>query len=155
MIVAPITPLPRMRIRDWACPSAIRTIARLARESTARSPSGKLVAPRWLTMLPEIGRTSGGGRVALHPSGLVIKVQAYFIDDRSVPRPDWWPARAVPTLVLHGGVIVQPEVDRTNADEICDAIWRLYNYDRREAYGRDTHTGNVGMWRGEPVVFDW
>lgn len=64
------------------------------------------------------------------------------------------PLRAVPTLRFRTSEyewMLQPKCDTRNREKICKKLNRL----SVGFIGEDSHSGNVGRWRGINVVFDW
>jgi hypothetical protein len=77
------------------------------------------------------------------------------------------PVRAVPTILFHANgwpLWIQPQSFQVRKANSIDRASRYVNK-RKESgsmsspfgkyFGRDFHEGNIGIFRGQPVTFDW
>ena len=98
----------------------------------------------------------GGGHVFVSPCGQFIAKYSYIAFPGYRGGEDL-PTRAVPTHFSQPGEkyqwLMQPNCDISPAaiDKAETILCRLAQSEK----GTDSHSGNVGMWNGEAVVFDF
>jgi hypothetical protein len=81
--------------------------------------------------------------------GVVLKLPACILEPRT-------PIQfRVPTYVLENGWMVQPLVQKINRKKAVDAIRKKMKPYLKMGMWPDLHTGNVGWYKGKPLMFDW
>lgn len=81
--------------------------------------------------------------------GIIVKRPACILEDRTPSH------LCVPTRKLRNGWVVQPIVKKTRLKEAVKRLERKLKPYREQGMTPDLHTGNVGWYKGEPLMFDW
>ena len=81
--------------------------------------------------------------------GIIVKRPACILEDRI---PSYL---KVPTVNLRNGWVVQPIVKKTRLKEAVRRLERKLKPYREQGLHPDLHVGNVGWFKGEPLMFDW
>lgn len=94
---------------------------------------------------------NGGTAKVLHNKKVIIKIDPNF----DYSEDDEMPPNAVETKFCVSPkrtVLIQPKV-KTDKKSVEKA---MNNLDKnKELYNYDLHEGNVGIYKGKPVIFDW
>lgn len=81
--------------------------------------------------------------------GLVIKCPALILEPRTPL------SVRVPTVSLGDGWVAQPFVERTRLKAAKEALRGKLKPLLKAGFCPDLHVGNVGWYKGKPVMFDW
>lgn len=81
--------------------------------------------------------------------GIIVKRPALILEP-SIPSH-----LIVPTVKLRNGWVVQPIVKKTRLKEAVRRLERKLKSYREQGMTPDLHVGNVGWYKGEPLMFDW
>jgi hypothetical protein len=81
--------------------------------------------------------------------GIIVKRPACILESRT-PRH-----LRVPTVNLADGWVVQPIVKKTRLKLAVKRLEKQLKPYRDQGMTPDLHTGNVGWYKGVPLMFDW
>lgn len=81
--------------------------------------------------------------------GVVIKKPVFILEPRTPKK------FRVPTYELKDGFILQPLVSKKNLGLAVKKIQAGLKPHLKRGIFPDLHVGNVGWYKGEPLMFDW
>lgn len=81
--------------------------------------------------------------------GVVVKNPKFILDPRTPV------SLRVPTVKLGDGWVVQPLVRKTELGEALRSLKQDLKPYLKKGIFPDIHSGNVGWYKGKPLMFDW
>lgn len=81
--------------------------------------------------------------------GVVLKRPACILEPRTPKQ------FRVPTFSLENGWVVQPLVEKVNLGKAVKTIRKKMQTHLKRGLWPDIHVGNVGWYKGKPLLFDW